>query len=54
MSYFERPPDGGEQPTGHDVETAHTPEPYWASGPFAESEPEHEPGLARTRPWGER
>ncbi len=45
MSYFQRPPDGGEQPAGHDVETAHTLEPYWASGPFAGDDPEaeHEP-----------
>ena len=42
MSYFQRPPDGGEQPAGHDVETARAPEPYWASGPFAEPEPEPE------------
>lgn len=40
----QRPPDGGEQPTGHDVEpaTADASAPYWASGPFAESEPEPE------------
>lgn len=40
MSYFQRPPEAGEQPTGHDGEpvTADAPPPYWASGPFAESE----------------
>ena len=43
MSYFQRPPDGGEQPAGHDVEMAHTPEPYWASGPFADPDHDHEP-----------
>jgi hypothetical protein len=46
VSHFQRPPDGGEQPAGHDVESAHTPEPYWASGPFAEPEPDHELGPA--------
>ncbi|MEO8967951.1 MAG: DivIVA domain-containing protein [Solirubrobacteraceae bacterium] len=46
MSYFERPPDAGEQPTGHDVEPAisDASAPYWASGPFAEPEPEAWPG----------
>ncbi len=46
MSYFERPPDGGEQPTGHDVEPAmaDAPAPYWASGRFAEPEPGSWPG----------
>ena len=44
MSYFQRPPEAGEQPTGHDGEpvTADAPPPYWASGPFAESESESE------------
>jgi len=40
VSYFQRPPEAGEQPTGHDGEpaTPDAPPPYWASGPFAESE----------------
>ena len=43
MSYFQRPPDGGEQPPGHDVETAPVPEPYWASGPFADPDADQDP-----------
>jgi len=44
VSYFQRPPEAGEQPTGHDGEpaTADTPPPYWASGPFAEPESDPE------------
>ncbi len=44
MSYFQRPPEASEPPTGHDGEpaTADAPPPYWASGPFAESEPDPE------------
>ncbi len=45
MSHFQRPPDQGEEPFGHEIEpaTIEGPEPYWAQEPELEPEPEPEP-----------